>query len=332
MLRQLKGLIKALGDGEIIGVASTADPDRDREIIIQQGWDLKNFLENPVILAHHNYHNFPIGKAVDIGIEDGKLTFKMKFTDATEEARQAYQLVKEGVLNTFSVGFIPREYDAEDQNIIRKAELLEISLVTVPANPKAVVIAKGMKKNDLAVELCKQWLLDEKMKKGVEEEEKAIEEEQKNKGAVQEALNNPSPWKVKDDNCRKIWDAYDAFMNVYWQEDVPPEDFPMLCKELGKIISALSNGEAMSKELMKGLVDDDEDDEDDEKAAKEARYKQFLGAYAQQESTTGDGNVEKAGEDGEKVEQKTVDLRLLKRVTGDMQALLHQMKKEGGAK
>jgi len=178
MLQHLKGYLSQKEENEIVGIASTEDPDRDGEIIKQIGWDLENFKTNPVILASHNYSNFPIGKATDIAIENGKLMFKAIFSQATEEARQAYELVKEGILNTFSVGFIPREFDSKNQDIITKAELLEISLVSVPANPKAIVVAKGFKENIMAQDMIKQWLLNEDMKKSVEEIEK--EEEVKN--------------------------------------------------------------------------------------------------------------------------------------------------------
>lgn len=36
-------------------IATTQDVDRDGEIILVDGWDTKNWLKNPVILANHNY-------------------------------------------------------------------------------------------------------------------------------------------------------------------------------------------------------------------------------------------------------------------------------------
>lgn len=338
MLHKLKGLLEKK-DGEVIGIASTSDPDRDNEVIDQNGWDLTNFLANPVILAHHNYHNFPIGKAVEIGLENGKLMFKMVFSQATEEAKQAYQLVQEGILRTFSVGYIPREYDPKDQNITRKAELLEISLVAVPANPKAVVYAKSMKNNDLAVALCKEWLLDEKLKSEVEQIErvKAFGEKEE-KGAIQDRLDNPSEYQMKEENVHEIWKALDAFMNIYWDETIPASDFAPLCKELSKIIAKLGTGDMLGKGALKDLTGDEDDDEDDDDmmAKKEAKFKKFLAAFAEQESTTGDSDVEKSGEEGEKVEEKNLaqNIRLLQQATGAMQELLRVAKatKKGGAK
>jgi phage head maturation protease len=41
-------------------------------------------------------------------------------------------------LKTVSVGFIPKERDPENQRIITRAELLEVSFVPVPCNPNAL--------------------------------------------------------------------------------------------------------------------------------------------------------------------------------------------------
>lgn len=344
MLQKLKGLLERR-DGEVIGIASTADPDRDNDIIDQNGWDLKNFLANPVILAHHNYHNFPIGKAIDIGVEQGKLMFKMVFSQATEEAKQAYQLVQEGILNTFSVGYIPREFDPQNQNITRKAELLEISLVAVPANPKAVVYAKSFVDNDLAVRLCKEWLLDEKLKSEVEaieqkeaEETNAVAATVEEKGAIQDRLDSPAEWQIKEDNCRELYKVIDAFFSVYWNESVPASEFSPLMKEMAKIITKLGTDAVVGKGDLKALIDedDDEDEDDDMMAKREAKFKQFLSVITGKESTTGDGNVEETREEGEQVEEKMTakDIRLLQQATGAMQELLRVAKatKKGGAK
>lgn len=152
-----KGLLERKGN-EIMGIASTENPDRDGEIILQNGWDLEDFKKNPVILASHNYGQFPIGKVTDIAIKDGKLLFTAIFSESTQLARDAYALIKEGILNAFSVGFIPREWQDPEagqnaDSIISKASLLEISVVSVPANAEAIVLAKGMKDNALAKEI-----------------------------------------------------------------------------------------------------------------------------------------------------------------------------------
>ena len=157
-MEKLKGYLK-VKDGEITGIASTQAQDRDGEVILQSGWDLNNYMQNPVLMLMHNYQEFPVGKVTEIGVKDGKLQFTAIFSNATEKAKEAYALVKEGVLSAFSVGFIPRNYDG---NTITEAELLEISLVPVPANPQAVVLAKQFQeKNEIARYIVKNFLVED---------------------------------------------------------------------------------------------------------------------------------------------------------------------------
>lgn len=157
-MEKLKGYLK-VKDGEITGIASTQAQDRDGEVILQSGWDLNNYMQNPVLMLMHNYQEFPVGKVTEIGVKDGKLQFNAVFSNATEKAKEAYALVKEGVLSAFSVGFIPRNYDG---NTITEAELLEISLVPVPANPQAVVLAKQFQeKNEIARYIVKNFLVED---------------------------------------------------------------------------------------------------------------------------------------------------------------------------
>jgi HK97 family phage prohead protease len=145
--------IKILSDEErtLWAVASTEDRDRDGDIIVQKGWKLQNYKKNPVILWAHNPTRPPIGKAVDMKVEDAKLKIKIQFVpeDVDPFAEQIFQLYKQGFMKTFSVGFIP--YKAEplteedkkqrpDMTWGRRlfAELLELSAVPVPSNPMAL--------------------------------------------------------------------------------------------------------------------------------------------------------------------------------------------------
>lgn len=130
-------------DGEdFIAIASTEVEDRQGEVVEVEGWDIKNFKNNPVLLLFHDHHSLPVGKAQKIWIEKGgnkkRLMFKPVFETITERGRAISELVKQGFLKTFSVGFKPLDSDG---NRFTKQELLEISLVNVPANPEAMMLA-----------------------------------------------------------------------------------------------------------------------------------------------------------------------------------------------
>lgn len=130
----------------INGIFSTEDEDRHGEIVYQN-WDLKNFKKNPVILNSHNYGDITeiLGKAIEINNdkEVKKLTGAIQFAvSQNPKAKIAFDLYAGGFANAFSVGFMPKEFN--DKGDILKAELLEISLVSVPANALALAKAKGI--------------------------------------------------------------------------------------------------------------------------------------------------------------------------------------------
>ena len=133
---------KAFEEGDdlhIAGMASTNSTDRVGDVIETEAWTkggLQNYLNNPVILFNHDY-NQPIGRAITLGTNDNGLQLKAKIA---KSAGHVGELIKEGVLGAFSVGF--RVKDAEymtetDGYKIKDAELLEVSVVTVPANQAA---------------------------------------------------------------------------------------------------------------------------------------------------------------------------------------------------
>lgn len=134
-----------------MAVASDNSTDRHGERIEQEGWDLENFIKNPVVPWGHDYYNPPVATAVEVGLKDGKLMFKPKFATVAELSSDPsnpsdwakfvdtiYNMYKGGYLRAFSVGFIPTEMDGDT---FKKQELLEISAVTVPSNPNALALA-----------------------------------------------------------------------------------------------------------------------------------------------------------------------------------------------
>ncbi len=142
------GEVKSVNeDGTITVVASDETVDRHGEVIKVDGWDLKNFKKNAVMLVSHNWSDLPIGKWLRPRVEGNKLIMDAKFSETSSKATEVLNLVKEGILNTVSVGLIVKERDEKDPSIITKAELLEVSWVSLPANPNAMALAlaKGMK-------------------------------------------------------------------------------------------------------------------------------------------------------------------------------------------
>lgn len=142
-----KAEIQQKAEDSFTAVASSEVEDRQGEVVKQSGWDLKNFKKNPILLWMHD-HERPLGKAERVWLDKTGskpvLKFKGVISTATEWGRAAKQLMEEGILNSFSVGFRALEMDGTE---ITKAELYEISLVSVPANPEArLLAAKSLEK------------------------------------------------------------------------------------------------------------------------------------------------------------------------------------------
>lgn len=145
-------------DGTFTAIASTASIDRHGEIVNVEGWDVKNFKKNPVLLWAHDHSIPAIGTATKIWVEGtgkkAKLMFNGKMQQATDTGKALTQLVVDGVLKTFSVGFLPTDMDG---NTYIKQELLEISLVNVPANPDAMMQAvKSLRSNGFSDEVIEE--------------------------------------------------------------------------------------------------------------------------------------------------------------------------------
>lgn len=123
--------------------ASTRDVDRDGEVILPEAWreTIQEFSSVPLLWAH-DYRIPPIGKAQNFEIDERGLKFTAQFAN-TEFANEIWGLYRDGFLNSFSVGFQPKQWrDEEGSGIHRtfiEAELMEVSGVPVPANPYATV-------------------------------------------------------------------------------------------------------------------------------------------------------------------------------------------------
>ncbi len=139
---------KVSGEDGVLEAAIASDGivDREGDVISPDAWDLKAFKKNPQFLWGHNIREYkpPIGRIEKFWFEgtgkNKRLMFKPKFDLQDSFAAEIYRKYKEKFLNAFSVGFIPLDADG---NTYTKAELLEISAVCVPANPRALVAIRG---------------------------------------------------------------------------------------------------------------------------------------------------------------------------------------------
>lgn len=132
-------------------ILSTEDADRDNDIIVQSGWDLKEFKKNPIALFQHD-KNSPIGTWEKVRVEGKRLVGRLKLAEkgTSQLVDEVRSLVEQGILRAISVGFISADYEPLDPSDpwagykFKKSTLLEASLVSVPANPNALALVKGL--------------------------------------------------------------------------------------------------------------------------------------------------------------------------------------------
>jgi HK97 family phage prohead protease len=140
--------VKTAGETSYSFIASNDKIDRMGDVINQSGWSLNAYKRNPVILFNHDSRSLPIGKG-SAEIIDGQLMIDIEFDENDELAKKIKSKVEGGFLNAVSVGFKPiraverntlnqeDKYYGEYGTYFEKAELLEVSVVTIPANSNA---------------------------------------------------------------------------------------------------------------------------------------------------------------------------------------------------
>lgn len=131
-------------DGIYRFAITTEDIDRDGDIVIQGGLDTTDYVKNPVVLWGHNWGSKPIGKVVAI-IKDA--TTKVTYADikfaSTEDGQEVETLVKDGIVKATSIGFRVNDLkysEDKDAFLLTQTELLELSLVAIPANQNALAV------------------------------------------------------------------------------------------------------------------------------------------------------------------------------------------------
>lgn len=144
-----KTVAKATADDPLEYVLSDATPDRYGDVIEPSGWNLENFKKNPIALFGHD-SKFIVGRWKNVRVEKNALRGRLELMEAvSERLKEVHTAVMAGILRAVSVGFKPIEearIDTGSRYI--EQELVECSLVSVPANPNALQIAKQLNLSD----------------------------------------------------------------------------------------------------------------------------------------------------------------------------------------
>jgi HK97 family phage prohead protease len=132
-------------------IITTNNIDRYGDIVEPSGLDATDYMKNPVFLFNHiaSADMMPIGKCLSLTPNETGIIGETQIHDLTPLAKDALTLVQNGYLSAVSIGFRPTEWESIPQEgsndgwsnprRYTKWNLLEYSLVNIPANPYALI-------------------------------------------------------------------------------------------------------------------------------------------------------------------------------------------------
>ena len=137
--------IKEINDeGYFSGYGSVFDVVDDWDDVIVRGAFAETLQKKtPVMLWQHDSAE-PIGVYERIREDEIGLWLEGRLLLDIEKGREAYILLKNRAIRGLSIGFLPLAWEWETRDnrrvrVLKDIDLWEVSLVTFPANPKAVV-------------------------------------------------------------------------------------------------------------------------------------------------------------------------------------------------
>ena len=128
-------------------VIAANELSRNGDDLNLRGISFKDYRKNPVVLwAHDSYSGIPIAKTLRIGHDDqGRIVADFEFNSGDEFAARVENAWNGGFIRAASIRFMPtkvvevRNEDGEVERFrVDKSDLLEWSLVPVPADPDSV--------------------------------------------------------------------------------------------------------------------------------------------------------------------------------------------------
>ena len=124
---------------------------------------LKRKKPHQIKLLYQHKTDMPIGVFEEIKEDQQGLYVKGKLALQTQAGKEAYELMKMGALDGLSIGFKVNpdqvSYDKRSRRrMIKEVDLMEISLVTFPMNPKATV--RSVKASEISIREWENGLRD----------------------------------------------------------------------------------------------------------------------------------------------------------------------------
>jgi len=134
--------VKAADDGwEVAGYASTWDRDLGNDVVHPGAFKATLDAGGRVRFLFAHDASQVLGRPLELR-EDERGLFGRFRISKTRLGQDVHTLLTDGSLDSFSIGFIPRDFDHDEKANVRHlkaVELLEVSVVSLPMQPRATV-------------------------------------------------------------------------------------------------------------------------------------------------------------------------------------------------
>jgi HK97 family phage prohead protease len=187
-LRQMcLSAVRSVGEREFKFTTVTAKLGRDGHILEPSGVDLSEYRKVPVVLWQHAPTS-PVARCSSIALVDGEVRGTAEFAPAgtSSAVDEAFGCVKSGVVGAVSVGFDIIDAEPLDPKKgsrgglhIKRSTLLEISLVSIPADVGALITARNYRSDHMLQQIVRA--------------SEAISEAQRHHHDLRVALENDEP-------------------------------------------------------------------------------------------------------------------------------------------
>lgn len=124
----------------ISGYASTYDLDQGGDIIVKGAFTNTLSSGRSVKVLWQHKQDVPVGKP-RLMREDDQGLYVEAYIAKTDRGDEALALAKEGIIDSFSIGYSVNDSEYKDDGVrlIKELTLYEFSLVTFPMNEKAII-------------------------------------------------------------------------------------------------------------------------------------------------------------------------------------------------
>lgn len=178
----------------------------------------------PKAVWSHDWEQ-PIGAVLEAREDAKGLYVKIQLVLTVQKAKEAYELMKNGAIDEFSIGYAVEESNIDDKGVrhLTKLTLYEVSPVLVGCNPATELLSV----------------------KGAEVKEDPVEPEEK--GDVADVIEERDVRRMKWEKMEGVDKIMSALYTAYFADETKPEDFDGLLAEaiglLGKLIGTVPTEE-----------------------------------------------------------------------------------------